>query len=174
MDIHNIITYEVIADQQHRLAFGHVILSNPFLSPISSNLVLKKGLELKIKQRQYQIPEKAIDIKYFVYDLLRNEVSEEKTLNDGSVIINGNETMIAKFILVKEIPIRGIEDPDDRFWQSFSMEVGFIKTGNSKPMADGLSMITRDVGTGSLSNEYAIQWGSEHHVRRRSAPRLIN
>ena len=104
---------------------------------------------------------------------MKNHVGVEKTLNDGSAIISGNQVVVAKFILTKELPLNGIEDPDDRFWHSFSLRLAFTKTGNDRPVVDGLKLITRDTGTGALSIEFVVPWGSDHDVRRRSAPQVI-
>lgn len=153
------------------LVIAHVIMSNPFLSPISSKLELKKSLELKLNRRQYAVPENLVDIKYFHYDLIKNEVGAEAALNDGSVIINAQKTVIAKFILTKEIPITGVVNPDDSFWRLFSLELGFIRAGNDRPLVDGLMLINRDPGTGTLSSEFTVPWGKDHDVRRRLASR---
>ncbi|OPZ23660.1 MAG: hypothetical protein BWZ03_00428 [bacterium ADurb.BinA186] len=153
------------------LVIGHVIMSNPFSSPISSRLELKKGMELKLNRQLYQIPESSIDIKYFAYDLANNEVGQEMSLNDGSVMLKAHKTMIAKFILAKEFPTSGVKNPDDSFWRAFSLEIGFAKTGNDRPVVDGLTLITRDPGTGSLSSEFVVPWGIDHAVRRRKASR---
>jgi hypothetical protein len=153
------------------LVIGHVIMSNPFSSSLSSRLELKKGMELKLNRQLYQIPENIIDIKYFAYDLDKNEVGEEMSLNDDSVMLKAHKAMIAKFILAKELPITGVKNPDDVFWRSFSLEIGFVKAGNDRPVVDGLTLITRDSGTGTLSSEFVVPWGSEHAVRRRVASR---
>ncbi len=153
------------------LVIGHVIMSNPFSSSLSSRLELKKGMQLKLNRRLYQIPANTIDIKYFAYDLTKNEVGPEMSLNDGSVIINAHKTMIAKFILARELPITGVKNPGDRFWRSFSLEIGFVEAGNDRPVVDGLTLITRDSGTGTLSSEFVVPWGSDHAVRRRVASR---
>lgn len=155
------------------LVIGHVIMANPFSLPISVKLELEKDLNLKINQYPYQISKKIIDIKYFTYDLTKNEVGAEKTLNDGSAIIDGNENLIAKFILAKDLPIDDVRNPDDNFWRTFALELGFAKAGNSSHVVDGLTLITRDTGTGSISREIAVPWGSDHDVRRRSAPQVI-
>lgn len=155
------------------LVIGHVIMANPFPSSISTKLLLNKPLELMISQRQYLISSKNVDIKYFSYNLNKNQVGAEKTLNDGSAIIDGNETIVAKFILTKELPIGGVENPNDRFWQTFSLRLGFAKAGNDRPIVDGLRVITRDTGTGALSSEFAVPWGNDHNVRRRSAPMVV-
>lgn len=155
------------------LVVGHVIMANPFPKPISAKLELKKPMELTISKRPYLVPENNIDIRYFAYDVIKNQVGAEKNLNDASTIINGNEVVVAKFILAKEFQIRGLENPDDKFWQSFSLRLGFVKKGEDRSVVDGLTLISRDAGTGALSTEFAVPWGSNHDVRRRSAPQVI-
>lgn len=155
------------------LVIAHVIISNPFAAPLSAKLELSKSLELKISKMPYFIPANNVDIRYFAYDLIKNEVGVEKTLNDGSTIIRDGETIVAKFILAKEAALNDIENPDDRFWQNFSLRVGFSKIGHDKPMIDGLKLITRDSETGTISAEFVVPWGDGHNVRRRSAPLVV-
>jgi hypothetical protein len=156
---------------KNNLVIGHALLANPHMEAISAFLELKKPMELKLSCGKYQIPEKFIDIRFFAYDLAKGQLGPEKTLNDRSVIINANETVIAKFILAKDFPIDGVGFPDDNFWNSLRVEVGFVKTVNDKPFVDGLHLITRDLHTGTISNDFVVPWGDDHDVRRRSPSR---
>ena len=60
------------------LALGHVILANPFSSSISTKLNLTKALNLKIRDQSYPVHQNFLAIKYFSYNLLKDEVGEEK------------------------------------------------------------------------------------------------
>jgi hypothetical protein len=153
------------------VVIGHTILTNPHPEAISAFLELKKPMDLKLSCGNYQIPEKSIDIRFFAYDLAKDQVGPEKTLNDRSVVINPNETVIAKFILAKDFSIDGVGFPDDNFWNSLRVEVGFSKTVNDKPFVEGLHLITRDPHTGTIANDFLVPWGEDHDLRRRSPPR---
>lgn len=155
------------------MVIGHAIISNPFAVAVSAQLKLDKSLDLNIGHRQYYVPKNIIDVRYFAYDLAKNEVGVEKTLNNGSVIVDGNETIIAKFILAKELTITGIENPDNNFWRTFSLKLAFAKSGHGQAMVDGLVLKTEDTESGSLSSEYFVPWGNDHDVRRRSAPQVV-
>lgn len=72
--------------------------------------------------------------------MLKDEIGPERTFDDGWTIVNGNEAVLANFVLTKEIPLQGTENIDSRFWQSFSMKVGLAKIGNDRPMVDGLML----------------------------------
>jgi hypothetical protein len=104
--------------------------------------------------------------------LLKNEIGTEITLDDGWTIIDGNQAIVAKFVLSKGIPLVGIENLHSRFWQHFSLELGFAKIGNDHPMIDGLTLITKDPNQGLIFSEFSVPWGMKHVVRRRTAPRL--
>lgn len=139
---------------------------------MAASIKLKKPMELIINNYQFQVPADFIDVKYYSYNLLKNEIGIEKTLNDGSTNINGHETVVAKFELAKELPLKGLENPSSSFWERFSLKVGFPKVGNEYPMVDGLMLITREPNLGVLSSEFKVPWGSEHQIRRRSASRV--
>lgn len=153
------------------LVIGHLIIANLFPTPASIKLKLDKSLMLKIGANGYTVDSRIVDIKYYAYDLAVNEIGVEKTLSDGTAIINGSETIVAKFILAKELPLLNIRHPDDNFWQRFSLELGFSKSGSANPFVDGLSVIIRDPGVGTILNEQAVPWGDNHDIRRRIAPR---
>jgi hypothetical protein len=143
------------------LEVGHTIISNPFSSTLAIKLKMNKSLSLNVCQQHYNIPASNVVIKYFSYDLTKNEIGLEKPVNDNFILIDGNETLVAKFILARDFPLPGIRHPKGSFWRSFSLEVGFSKSRNSESMVDGLSIITRD-SAGSLSNEFVVPWGEEH------------
>jgi hypothetical protein len=86
-------------------------------------------------------------------------------------VIEGNETLIAQFVLERDFPLTGVRHPKRSFWRSFSLEVGFSKSGRSDPIVDGLSLITRNSVDGLLLNEFVVPWGNDHEVRKKSAPR---
>lgn len=153
------------------LVVAHAIIANPFSLPLSVNVQLKKSLALKLNGRQYQIPEGTLDIKYFAYDLSNNEVGEEKTKSIDAFVVNGHEAVVAEFVLAEAFPISDVRNPDDKFWQTFSLELGFAKLGKSNPMVDGLNIVIRDPGISNLSREFPAAWGDDHHIRRRAAPR---
>jgi len=165
-------THKIPIELKKNVVIGHAILSNPFVVPLAAALKAKKPMELMINQYQYDIPAEAIEVKYYSYDLLKDEIGPERTLDDGSVVINGNETVLAKFILAKDMPLKGFENIDSRFWQYFSLKVGFTKIGNDRPMVDGLLLNTREPNLGILSNESPVPWGYRHIERSRSAPRI--
>ena len=154
------------------LVLAHTILANPHSEAVSAKLELKKPLDLDLSCGKYHIPEKTIEIRYFSYDLAKDEVGPEKTLNDLSVILNTKESVVAKFILTKDMAISGVPYPEDAFWKSFSLQVGFAKLGSDKPMVDGLRLITRDPLTGMISNDFSVPWGNDHDVRRRIPSRI--
>ena len=104
--------------------------------------------------------------QYFSYDLVKNEAGEKKSVSDGFVVIEDNETIVAKFILANKFQITNIRNPKDRFWRTFSLELDFRRTGTDNPAVDGLILTTRDVSTDS-SMEFLVPWGNDHDVRRR-------
>lgn len=151
---------------------GHAILSNSFPAPLAALLKLNKPIVTTINKYEYQMFADFIDIKYYSYDLLKDEIGAEITLNDGSAIINAGEAILAKFILVKDMPLRFSKDIDSRFWEAFALEVGFAKTGRDRAMVGGLTLVTRDPNLGILINEFPVPWGAKHVLRRRTASRL--
>lgn len=153
------------------LVVAHAIIANPFLKPLNIKLTVKNAMQLTLNGRQFSISPKSIGIKYFAYDLSSDEVGHEKVINDGSIIINAHEVVVAQFILVTEVPLPGIANPDDSFWHSFAMEVGFTNL-DDKSLVDGLILTTRDAGIGALTSEFSVPWGSDHGVRRRSTSRV--
>ena len=110
------------------LVIAHAIIANSFSSTLSANIQLKKSLTLKLNGRQYQIPEGALDIKYFAYDIDKNEVGEAKTKNVDAFIVNGHETVVARFVLAEAFLIGDVRNPDDKFWQTFSLQLFLRKT----------------------------------------------
>lgn len=146
------------------VVIGHAILSNPFTAPLAAALKLKKPMELTINKYQVSIHVEVIDVKYYSYDVLKDE--PERTLTDGFAIINGNETVLAKFRLAKDMPLQGFENIDLRFWRYFSLKIGFTKIGNDQPMVDNLLLITREPNLGKLSNESPVPWGYRHVLKK--------
>jgi hypothetical protein len=156
---------------KEELVVGHTIISNPFSSPLAIKLEMKKPLYLKVSSRHYSVPANIFDIQYFAYDLAKNEIGLEKPVEGNFAIIDGNETLVAKFILARDFPLTGIRHPKQSFWRSFSLDIGFLKSINNEPIVDGLSLIIRDSVAGLLSSEFVVQWGDDHEVRRKAALR---
>lgn len=148
------------------LVVGHVIMANPFSSPISVKLNLTKKINLKIRNQSYPIHQNFIAIKYFSYDLSKNEVGNEKSVIDGYIVLNGNEVVIAKFILANAFQINNIRNPKDSFWRLFSLELDFYQGGDENKVVDGLTLTARDDSTG-LSTDFSVPWGNDHDVRKR-------
>jgi len=153
------------------LVVGHTIIYNPFSSPLAIKLELKKPLNLRINPRFFNIPANSVVIKYFAYDLAKNEIALEKPVEGNFAVIDGNETLVAQFILARDFPLTGIRHPKRSFWRSFSLDLDFLKSVNNDPLVDGMSLITRDSVAGLLSNEFVVPWGDDHEVRKKAAPR---
>jgi hypothetical protein len=150
---------------------GHAILSNPHSEPVKANLEIKKAIDLALNIGTHQIPEKMLDVQYYAYDLATDTIGPTRLLMDNSVIINANENILAKIVLIKDFPITGVKSPDGDFWRKFTMEVGFNKLGDKNHIVEGLRLLSREPNVGTPSNEYDVPWGDNHNVRRRSAPR---
>jgi hypothetical protein len=153
------------------LVVGHTIISNPFSSPVAIKLEMKKPLYLKVNSRHYSVPANNVFIQYFAYDLTKNEIGLEKPVDSSFAIVDGNETLVAQFVLARDFPLTGVRHPKRSFWRSFSLDVGFSKSRSSHVTVDGLSLITRNSVDGLLSSEFVVPWGENHEVRKKVVSR---
>jgi hypothetical protein len=153
------------------LVLGHAILSNPFSKPLIARLDFKGDLDLSISFREYAIPSSFINIEYYSYDLKNDKAGRVKDVIAGQILLQGNETVVAKFRLNDFFTLKGLINPGSDFWQKLSVGAGFEKIDRDRPMVQGLKLVVRDAYRKELSTSYPVAWSDDHKNRFRRTAR---
>ncbi len=151
---------------------GHSFLFNPHNEQLRASFALNKGLYLKIPEGNFDIPSRIINVRYFAYDMNKDAIGPERAVSDQSIIINPNEVILATFILAENLKLPNTHFPSEQEWKKFRLEVGFVKNHSESPTIDGISLTTKDLHTGEVTNSYKIPWEEGIYPRKRSSPRV--
>lgn len=149
------------------LVVAHAILSNPFLEPVSASLQLTEPLEIVINNKPFDVDNKYLQIKYFNYDVKKDAVLGKKELQDSSLFLNPQETVVAQFVLSKDFPLEGVDMSHKHFWQLLSLAAGFKNVSAKSPDIKGLTLVTSEAYLKENLTSYSATWNKDYKVRRR-------